>query len=91
MRGIYARDVEADQLGAAERQLVPRLAGAQHRDGRCRELRRDAFGGGALLSAVARPSASDDIVGSWPTTSRVATSGPKRDSTLLISSITVPG
>ena len=41
-----------------------------------------------LPSAVARPSASDDIVGSWPITSRVSTSVVDA---LLISSITVPG
>ena len=43
-----AGHVEADQRGAAERQLVPRLAGAQHRDRRRRELRRNAFGRGGI-------------------------------------------
>jgi hypothetical protein len=43
-----------------------------------------------LPSAVARPRASDDIVGSWPITNNVSTSDPKRDSALLISSITAP-
>ena len=39
-----AGHVERDQRGAAERELLPRLAGAQHRDRRGRELRRNAFG-----------------------------------------------
>jgi transposase, IS5 family len=39
-----AGHVEADQRGAAQCQPGPRLGGAQHRDGRRRELRRNAFG-----------------------------------------------
>jgi hypothetical protein len=40
-----------------------------------------------LPSGVARPSATDDIAGSWPITNSVSTSG----STPLISEITAAG
>ena len=43
--------MEADQRGAAQRQLVPGLAGAQHRDGRRRELRRNTFGRSVIPDA----------------------------------------
>ena len=55
-----------------ERQLVPRPRGAQHRDRRRRELRRDAFGRSLRCCRPERPGRAPptDIAGSWPTTSR---------------------
>ena len=56
---LLAGHVEGDQRGAAERQLVPRLRGPQHRDRRGRELRRDVFGR-SLVAAVRRRQAERD-------------------------------
>ena len=76
---LLAGHVEGDQRGAAERQLVPRFRGAQHRDRRRRELRRDVFGR-SLVAAIRSGEAERhrDIAGSWPITSSVSTSDRHR-------------